>query len=478
MSNDTYVSPLSTRYVSKEMNFNFGNNKKFSTWRRLWTWLAQAEMELGVESISKEQVQQMSENLDNIDYTMAAEEERVRRHDVMAHVHTFGAAAPLAAPIIHLGATSCFVGDNADCIIIRDGLDIILPKLATCIDRLGKFAVEYRALPTLGFTHLQPAQMTTVGKRACLWLQDFVADLNNLERVRDELKFRGVKGTTGTQGSFLELFEGDDEKVKELDKKVTAMAGFKSYYTITGQTYPRKQDAHVINALAEFAASAHKMATDLRLLASMKELEEPFGKSQIGSSAMPYKRNPMRSERCCGLARHLMGLPAAALQTVAVQWMERTLDDSAVRRLYLPEALLTADAIAILLQNITEGLVVYPKVIERHIRQELPFMATENILMAIVKAGGNRQDAHEKLRVLSQEAAAKVKNEGNENDLLTRIRADSFFAPIHAELDLLLEPSSFIGRARAQVDDFIAGEVDPVLTRYADRLGERADLTV
>lgn len=361
MSNDEYRSPLSSRYVSKEMNANFGNNKKFSTWRQLWTWLARAEMELGL-NIAQGQVDEMAGNIHNIDYDLAAKEEKARRHDVMAHVHTFATAAPTAAPIIHLGATSCFVGDNADCIIIRDGLNIIIPKLATVIDRMKTFAEEHATLPTLGWTHLQPAQMTTVGKRACLWMQDLVNDLENLEHVRDGLKFRGVKGTTGTQASFLELFKGDHEKVKELDNKLTKYAGFDQCYKITGQTYPRKQDAHVINALAEFAASAHKICTDIRLLASIKEIEEPFEKSQIGSSAMPYKRNPMRSERCCGLARHLMALPAAAIQTAAVQWMERTLDDSAVRRLYLPESLLSADAIVILLQNITEGLVVYPKV--------------------------------------------------------------------------------------------------------------------
>jgi len=459
------------------MNANFGNNKKFGTWRRLWTWLASAQKELGLD-ISSEQIEEMKVNWDTIDYEMAAREERARRHDVMAHVHTFGAAAPQAAPIIHLGATSCFVTDNADCIIIRDGLDILLPKIACVISRMSDFARRHANLPTLGYTHLQPAQMTTVGKRACLWLQDLLNDLENLEHVRATMKFRGVKGTTGTQASFLELFEGDDEKVKTLDKKLAEIAGFDKCYAITGQTYPRKADAHVINALAEFAASAHKICTDIRLLASMKEVEEPFEKSQIGSSAMPYKRNPMRSERCCALSRWLMAIPASALQTAAVQWMERTLDDSACRRLCLPEALLTADAIAILLQNITEGLVVYPKVIGRHVAQELPFMASENILMALVKAGGNRQEGHEKLRVLSQKAGDRVKQQGLENDLLDRIRADDFFRPVWSELDALLDPVSFTGRAPKQVVEFIRDEVDPLLDKYEGKMGGKSLLSV
>ncbi|CBY39331.1 unnamed protein product [Oikopleura dioica] len=470
MENDKYVSPLSTRYVSNEMNANFGSHKKFSSWRQLWTWLAQAEHELGLESVSAEQVEELRANIHKIDYELAAKEEKLRRHDVMAHVHTFGVAAPLAAPIIHLGATSCFVGDNADCIIIRDALDILIPKIATCVDRLSKlvskFANEYRHVPTLGFTHLQPAQMTTVGKRACLWLQDLISDLSNLERVRDSLRFRGVKGTTGTQGSFLELFAGDHEKVRRLDARLTELAGFKSHYLITGQTYPRKQDAHVINALAEFAASAHKMASDIRLLASMKELEEPFENKQIGSSAMPYKRNPMRSERCCGLARHLLTLPSAALQTVSVQWMERTLDDSAARRLYLPESFLTADAIAILLQNITEGLGIYNLFLPQKYRSTLK------------KSCPLWLRTHEKFRVLSQEAGARVKNEGAENDLIERIRKCEFFAPIHSQLDSLLEPATFIGRAPEQVDEFIEKEVNPILKRYADRLVDFVDLKV
>merc|ERR1712227_339483 len=475
--NDKFQSPLSSRYVSPEMNENFGNNKKFSTWRQLWTWLATAEKELGL-AISDAQIQQMKENVKNIDYEMAAKEEKARRHDVMAHVHTFGACAPLAAPIIHLGATSCFVGDNADCIITRDGIEILLPKIATAIQRLKDFAESCADLPTLGYTHLQPAQMTTVGKRACLWMQDLANDLENLEHVKNELKFRGVKGTTGTQASFLELFEGDHDKVKELDRKLTSLAGFSKCYSITGQTYPRKQDAHVLNALAEFAASAHKICTDIRLLAANKEIEEPFEKSQIGSSAMPYKRNPMRSERCCSLARHLMALPPAALQTHATQWMERTLDDSACRRLYLPEAMLTADALAILLQNICEGLVVYPKVIEKHVMAELPFMASENILMALVKSGGNRQEGHEKLRVLSHEAGARVKQEGLVNDLIERIKRDDFFKPVLNQIEEILDPKTFTGRAPQQVCDYIQSDIDPILKRYESKLGGAVKLAV
>jgi len=476
MDRAKYVTPLSTRYVSAEMNACFGDQKKFSTWRQLWTWLAESERELGLD-ISEEQVAQMRANIDEIDFEMAAAEEKKRRHDVMAHVHTFGAAAPLAAPIIHLGATSCYVGDNADCTIVRDALDILLPKLATACQRMGAFAKENKSLATLGFTHLQPAQITTVGKRACLWAQDLLTDLTNLERVRAGLRFRGVKGTTGTQASYLELFNNDSAKVVELDQLVTQKAGFAACYTITGQTYPRKQDAHVLNALGEFAASAHKICTDIRLLASMKELEEPFAKDQIGSSAMPYKRNPMRSERCCGLARHLMSLPAAALNTVATQWMERTLDDSAVRRIYLPEALLTADAICILLQNITEGLVVYPNVINKHLAAELPFMASENILMAFVKAGGNRQDGHERIRVLAQAAGNRVKQEGADNDLLERIRADDMFSCVADKLEDIMNPSDYIGRAPEQVDVFVEHELMPVLGKYATD-GGKAELSV
>jgi adenylosuccinate lyase len=401
---------------------------------------------------------------------LAVEEEKRRRHDVMAHVHTFGVACPTAAPIIHLGATSCYVTDNADLIMIRDGLDILLPKLARCIDRLASFAAEQYALPTLGFTHFQPAQLTTVGKRACLWIQDFIWDLQRLEQLRNELRFRGVKGTTGTQASFLTLFNGDHDQVVALDKMVTEMAGFKNAFAVTGQTYSRKVDIEILAALASFGASAHKFATDLRLLAHLKEVEEPFEKDQIGSSAMAYKRNPMRSERCCALSRHLMTLVGNATATASVQWLERTLDDSANRRVSIPEAFLTADIVLSLIQNVSEGLVVYPKVIERHVAQELPFMATENIIMAMVKSGGDRQECHEKIRVLSHQAAAEVKQHGRDNDLLDRIRGDAYFKPIWPQLELLLDAKTFVGRAPEQTLDFINEHVKPALLKYGQQM--------
>ncbi|RZF48903.1 hypothetical protein LSTR_LSTR003283 [Laodelphax striatellus] len=462
-----YCSPLSTRYASVEMQFNFSDMKKFRTWRQLWVNLAQAQKELGFD-IKEEQLEEMRSKIDQIDFKMAAEEEKQVRHDVMAHVHTFAHACPKAAPIIHLGATSCYVGDNTDLIILKDGFNILLPKLANCISRLAKFADEYKDMPTLGFTHLQPAQLTTVGKRACLWLQDLLMDNRNLRRCRDDLRFRGVKGTTGTQASFMSLFNGDQEKVKALDKRVTELSGFKSAYIICGQTYTRKVDIDCVVALSGLGASVHKMCTDIRLLANMKEVEEPFEKSQIGSSAMAYKRNPMRSERCCALARHLMSLQNSALNTAATQWFERTLDDSANRRLTLSEAFLSADCILMTLQNILEGLVVYPKVIERHINQELPFMATENIIMAVVKAGGDRQECHEYIRVLSQEASQEVKQKGLDNDLVARIKAHPYFERVLPILDSLLDAETFVGRAPDQVADFLKEEVRPVLEECKD----------
>ncbi|KAM5250979.1 adenylosuccinate lyase [Hipposideros larvatus] len=472
---DSYRSPLASRYASPEMCFVFSDRYKFRTWRQLWLWLAEAEQTLGLP-ITDEQIQEMKSNLDNIDFKMAADEEKQLRHDVMAHVHTFGHCCPKAAGIIHLGATSCYVGDNTDLIILRNAFDLLLPKLARVISRLADFAKERADLPTLGFTHFQPAQLTTVGKRCCLWIQDLCMDLQNLKRVRDDLRFRGVKGTTGTQASFLQLFEGDDQKVEQLDKMVTEKAGFKRAFIITGQTYTRKVDIEVLSVLASLGASVHKICTDIRLLANLKEMEEPFEKQQIGSSAMPYKRNPMRSERCCSLARHLMALIMDPLQTASVQWFERTLDDSANRRICLAEAFLTADTILNTLQNISEGLVVYPKVIERRIRQELPFMATENIIMAMVKAGGNRQDCHEKIRVLSQQAAAVVKQEGGDNDLIERILTDAYFSPIHSQLDRLLDPSSFTGRAAQQVQRFLQEEVYPLLKPYENVMKVKAEL--
>ena len=477
MSTDTYQTPLNTRYSSKEMQFNFSDQKKFSTWRQLWTWLAEAEQELGLD-ISDDQLTQMRENINNIDYDLAGEQERKVRHDVMAHVHTFGVAAPLAAPIIHLGATSCYVGDNADLIQLRDGLDLLLPKLARVISRLGDFAQEYKDLPTLGFTHLQPAQLSTVGKRACLWLQELVMDEHNLRCARDSLRFRGVKGTTGTQASFLQLFDGDHEKVKMLNRLVTEKAGFSSSFIITGQTYTRKLDTDVLARLSSFGATAHKICTDIRLLASRKEVEEPFEKSQIGSSAMAYKRNPMRCERVCSLSRHLITLISSSLNTQATQWMERTLDDSANRRITLAEAFLTADAVLMTLQNISEGLVVYPKVIERFIAQELPFMATENFIMEMVKSGGDRQECHEQIRVLSHEAGDVVKSQGKDNDLIERIKKSQYFAPIHDKIDDLMDPKTFIGRAPEQVTEFLEEEVKPLLKRYEGLLEGKVTLKV
>ncbi|BES99961.1 Adenylosuccinate [Nesidiocoris tenuis] len=424
---------------------------------------------LGID-ITNAQIAQLEKNLDNLDLEAAAEEEKLTRHDVMAHVHVYARLCPLAGPIIHLGATSCYVGDNTDIIIIRDGLEILLPKLATCIHYLTNFAEKYRDQPTLGFTHLQPAQLTTVGKRACLWLQDFLMDEKALSRVKNDLRFRGVKGTTGTQASFMALFDGDEKKVKNLDKLVTEMAGFDSAFIICGQTYSRKVDLEVVSALASLGATTHKMCTDLRLLANMKEIEEPFEKSQIGSSAMAYKRNPMRNERCCALSRHLIALHSNAANTAATQWLERTLDDSANRRITLAESFLCSDALLITLMNILEGLVVYPKVIEKHIAEELPFMATENIIMAVVQAGGDRQVCHEKIRVLSQEAGAQVKILGKPNDLVERIKKDEYFAAILPQLDKILDPSTFIGRAPSQVSEFIAEEVRPVLNKYAGKI--------
>ncbi|KAF5326566.1 hypothetical protein D9611_000754 [Ephemerocybe angulata] len=459
-----YQTPLSSRYASKEMSYLFSPAKRFSTWRQLWLNLAIAEKELGLP-IPEQAIEEMKNNLNLTpeQFEIAAVEEKKRRHDVMAHVYTFGKVAPSAAGIIHLGATSCYVTDNADLIFLREGLTFLIRALGVLISRLSAFAAQYRDLPALGFTHFQPAQLTTVGKRATLWIQELLWDLRNLKRARDDLGFRGVKGTTGTQASFLTLFDGDHDKVEELDRLVTKLSGFEYAYPVTSQTYSRKIDADVLGPLASLGATAHKIATDIRLLANLKEIEEPFESTQIGSSAMAYKRNPMRSERVCSLSRHLMVLHQNALMTSSVQWFERTLDDSANRRITIPEAFLTADIVLSTLQNISEGLVVYPKVIARRITQELPFMATENLIMAIVKKGGDRQEAHEKIRVLSHEAGHQVKGLGLENDLLDRVRADPYFEPIIAELDSLLDPASFIGRAPQQVDGFLKNWVEPAL---------------
>lgn len=425
--------------------------------------------ELGLP-VTDEQIAELTANVDNIDFAAAAAEEKLTRHDVMAHVHVYAKQCPKAAGIIHLGATSCFVGDNTDLIVLRDALDLLLPRVASVINALSDFALKYRDLPTLGFTHLQPAQLTTVGKRCTLWISDLLMDERNLSRCRQDLRFRGVKGTTGTQASFLELFEGDDDKVEALDERVTQLNGFDKAYAVTGQTYSRKVDVDIVAAISSLGTTVHKMCSDLRLLASMKEIEEPFESTQIGSSAMPYKRNPMRSERCCALARHMITLISNAANTHATQWMERTLDDSANRRITLAEAFLSADAALITLLNISQGLVVYPKVIERHIAQELPFMAAENFIMAMVKAGGDRQTCHEKIRVLSQEAGAQVKQHGKDNDLVERIKSDSYFQPILNQLDHILDAKTFTGRASKQVEKFVKMEVTPVLAKYGDKI--------
>ncbi|RKP02318.1 hypothetical protein CXG81DRAFT_25012 [Caulochytrium protostelioides] len=464
--NTVYQTPLASRYASKEMAYNWSNAKKFATWRRLWIALATCERQLGLTDITQEALDQMAQHVEDIDYAAAAEEERKRRHDVMAHVHTFGVAAPAAAGIIHLGATSCYITDNSELILIRDALDLLIPKLVQLIRVMRDFAMAQRSLPTLGFTHFQPAQLTTVGKRASLWLQELLMDLRNITRVRDDLCFRGVKGTTGTQGSFLALFDGDHDKVKQLDRLVTAYFNFPKAYPVTGQTYTRKVDLDLLSALGSFGATAHKIATDVRLLAHLKEMEEPIEADQIGSSAMAYKRNPMRSERVCSLGRHLMTLVSNAQQTAATQWFERTLDDSANRRVTLPEAFLTADIVVAHLVNIVQGAVVYPRVIQARIAQELPFMATENIIMAMVRAGGDRQACHEAIRVASRDAAAQVKQHGRPNDLIDRIRANPYFKPVHDQLDRLLDPASFVGRAPEQVAEFVAEEVDPLLATH------------
>ncbi len=474
----TYRSPLVTRYASSEMASLLSDDTKFRTWRRLWLALARAEQSLGLD-IDDEQLAELDAAVgEPIDYAVASAYEKKLRHDVMAHVHALGEVAPKARPIVHLGATSCYVGDNTDLVVMRDALDLLLPKLAAVIARLASFAREHASLPTLGFTHYQPAQLTTVGKRATLWLQELLIDLDNWQRLRDGLRFRGVKGTTGTQASFLALFDGDHAKVEQLDQLVAEAFDFPRSFAVTGQTYPRKVDHEVVSALGSFACSAHKLATDVRLLANLKEVEEPFGKHQIGSSAMAYKRNPMRSERICALARHLMVLPANTAQTAAVQWMERTLDDSANRRIALWEAFLTADGILETLMSVTGGLVVYPAVIARRVRSELPFMATENIIMAMVRRGADRQEVHEVIRVHSQAAAAVVKQQGGDNDLLDRIRADAYFAPVHADLDALLEPSTFVGRAPEQTRAYLDGEVAAALAPWSDKLAGGGELRV
>ncbi len=464
-----FEHPLVERYASKRMMELFSPKKKFTTWRQLWVVLAEVERELGLP-ITEEQIEELKANVENLNLERAKELERIFKHDVMAHIHAFGEQCPKAKGIIHLGATSCYVTDNTDVIIIRDALRIVLERLVNVIAVLSDFAQRYKEMPCLGYTHLQVAQPTTVGKRAALWLQDFVEDLRNVEFVLENLKFRGVKGTTGTQDSFLKLFGGDEEKVKELDRRVAERFGFKKRFIVTGQTYTRKQDYFVAQALSGIAQSAHKMATDIRILMSFGEIEEPFGKEQVGSSAMPYKRNPMKSERMCALSRFVMSLLESFEYTHATQWMERTLDDSAIRRLAIPEMFMATDAVLILAANVVGGLVVYPKVIDKRLRENLPFVAVEEILMEAVKRGGDRQKLHDKIRRYAFEASKKVK-EGGTNDLLDRIAADEEFGLSKEDLDNLLDPKRFIGRAPSQVVEFMKEEVEPILERYKDLIG-------
>lgn len=475
--NSIYTNPLITRYASKEMQHAFSDEKRFKLWRKLWIALAESEMELGL-NVTQEQVDELKLYADDIDYELAAKFEREVRHDVMAHVHAYGAYAKKAMPIIHLGATSCFVNCNAEAIMLDDALDIILKKLVNVMDKLKKFALNYKDMPTLGFTHLQPAQLTTVGKRATLWLQDLEMDYENLMNAKAHVKLRGVKGTTGTQASFMELFDGDENKVKELEKRVVSKMGYDKVYGVTGQTYPRKLDYNILSVLSEIAQSAYKFSNDIRILQNMKEIEEPFEKKQIGSSAMAYKRNPMRSERIGSLARYVISLPMNSAITASTQWFERTLDDSANRRIVNAQAFLSVDAILNIYMNVAENLVVYDKVIAKHIRAELPFMATENIIMACVKAGGNRQELHERIRVLSMEAGKNVKVEGGENNLIELIKQDEIFKPVWDHLDDILDAKKFIGRAPSQTKEFIANEIDPILQKHADLLGETGDVRV
>ena len=472
MPTNTYESPLSSRYASEEMLYLFSADKKFSTWRKLWVALARAEMELGLP-VTQEQVDELEAHIYDIDYEKAAQWEKKLRHDVMAHVHTYGELCPKAMPIIHLGATSCYVGDNTDVILMREGLILVRNKLVQVLDALAKFAREYKALPTLGFTHFQAAQLVTVGKRASLWMNDLLLDLEEVEHRISTLKLLGSKGTTGTQASFLELFNGDHEKVKELERKIAKEMGFDGVVPVSGQTYSRKMDYSVLSVLSGIAQSASKFATDMRLLCHLKEVEEPFEKNQIGSSAMPYKRNPMRCERICSLARYVIvdaGNPAV---TAATQWFERTLDDSANKRISVPEAFLAVDAILNIYRNVASGLVVHPKVIEKHVLEELPFMASENIMMDAVVRGGDRQELHERIRVLSQEAGRNVKDLGLSNNLIDLIAADPAFGMTKEELTAHLEPSRYIGRCPEQVEEFLTQEVQPMLEKYAGVLGEK-----
>ena len=483
MSTDRYTSPLSERYASKEMQYIFSQDMKFTTWRKLWIALAETEMELGLSEngkpvITQEQIDELKAHVNDINYDVAKECEKQVRHDVMSHVYAYGQQCPKAAGIIHLGATSCYVGDNTDIIVMHEALKLVHKKLVNVIAELAAFADKYKNLPTLAFTHFQPAQPTTVGKRATLWTQEFLMDLEDLEYVMNSLKLLGSKGTTGTQASFLELFDGDQETIDKIDPMIAAKMGFKECYAVSGQTYSRKVDTRVANILAGIAASAHKMSNDIRLLQHLKEVEEPFEKSQIGSSAMAYKRNPMRSERIASLSRYVMIDALNPAITSATQWFERTLDDSANKRLSIPEGFLAIDGILDLCLNVVDGLVVYDKVITKHMMAELPFMATENIMMDAVKNGGNRQELHEKIRTLSMEAGKTVKQEGKDNNLLELIAADPEFNLTLEELQATMEPAKYVGRAPIQVEKFLANVVQPVLDANKAELGVKAEINV
>ena len=477
MSTDRYVSPLSERYASKEMQYIFSPDKKFRTWRKLWIALAETEKELGLP-ITQEQIDELKTHQDDINYDVAKAREKEVRHDVMSHVYAYGCQCPKAKGIIHLGATSCYVGDNTDIIVMTEALKLVHKKLVNVLNELAAFADKYKDLPTLAFTHFQPAQPTTVGKRATLWMQEFCLDLEDLEHVISTMKLLGSKGTTGTQASFKELFEGDEEKINKIDPMIAEKMGFRECYPVSGQTYSRKVDTRVLNVLAGIAASAHKMSNDIRLLQHLKEVEEPFEKNQIGSSAMAYKRNPMRSERIASLSRYVMIDALNPAITSATQWFERTLDDSANKRLSIPEGFLAIDGILDLCLNVVDGLVVYPKVIRKHMMAELPFMATENIMMDAVKAGGDRQELHERIRELSMEAGKNVKVNGEENNLLELIAADPAFGLSLEDLKKTMEPSRYVGRAPEQVDAFLGQVIKPILEKYSDILGEKAEINV
>lgn len=477
MSTDRYTSPLSERYASKEMQYIFSPEMKFRTWRRLWIALAETEKELGLD-ITQEQIDELKAHKDDINFEVAKEREKLVRHDVMSHVYAYGVQCPKAKGIIHLGATSCYVGDNTDIILMSEALKLVRKKLVNVIAELAKFADRYKELPTLAFTHFQPAQPTTVGKRATLWTQEFLMDLEDLDYVLDSLKLLGSKGTTGTQASFLELFDGDQETIDKIDPMIAEKMGFKECYPVSGQTYSRKVDTRVLNVLAGIAASAHKMSNDIRLLQHLKEVEEPFEKSQIGSSAMAYKRNPMRSERIASLSRFVMVDALNPAITSATQWFERTLDDSANKRLSIPEGFLAIDGILDLCLNVVDGLVVYPKVIEKRLMSELPFMATENIMMDAVKAGGDRQELHERIRELSMEAGRNVKVEGKDNNLLELIAADPAFNLSLDELKKTMDPAKYVGRAKEQTDAFLAKVVRPILDSHKEMLGVKAEINV